>query len=571
MSAHAPGDGARWLPWLLIPVSMLSNPAAAVPWASYFFRDFSIGLVPLKEFAARELAAGRLPSWNPYIHEGTFFTPAFLYPGDVIQALWPSPVFISWLLTLHLPLAALSMYLLSRELGASRRGAFVAGAVFSLGGLAVSSLNLYVNLQTLAWAPAIAASLRRAALLGGRWVVAAALVLGTSLPLLAVEFLGQGVALGLALALLERPRRDGLLRLLTALSLGVGLTALPLSLTLGMLPETARGLGFAAADALEGEIPPVALIQTFVLGLLGPPWSPFEGWWGPFFRSGSPFFLTLYLGPLTLALAAVGFVSLSRPLRLLFLGGVLLSVWFALGSVGGLAPLLQALPGARSFRSPAKAFLFSHLAVALLSGFGFDRLARRSGWGVFGAGCALLGVSAGGLAALLVWAPDTIARWVGLAPDLMAGPRWIVASEAMQAGLLGLAGSIVATAVCWGARLRASLGALLVAAAAVLDLSRAGAGVNPQVPSTFYHLLPDLASRVAEQRDHGRFFTYGIRWSPAFREHLRRRPDRPSRWIFWVNRQMLSPLVNMLDRVESAETPDLLGWVAPVPELLPED
>src|SRR5262245_45807126 len=132
-------DGPRWLPWLLIPISLLSGPAAAFPWGSYFFRDFSITLLPYRLFAAGEWAAFRWPAWNPYLYDGTFLVPA-LYPGDLLHAFWPSPAAVSWLLTLHLPLAAFAAYRLARDLGARRSGACLAGSVYSLGGLAVSSL-----------------------------------------------------------------------------------------------------------------------------------------------------------------------------------------------------------------------------------------------------------------------------------------------------------------------------------------------------------------------------------------------------------------------------------------------
>ena len=43
--------------------------------------------IPLRLLQARELAAGRLPTWNPYVFEGTFLAPE-LYPLDLLHALW---------------------------------------------------------------------------------------------------------------------------------------------------------------------------------------------------------------------------------------------------------------------------------------------------------------------------------------------------------------------------------------------------------------------------------------------------------------------------------------------------
>ena len=131
-----------------------------------------------------------------------------MYPPDLLHALWPSPVFVSWLLTLHLPLAALAAYWLARELGASRPGAFQCGATYALGGLALSCLNLYVFLQALALAPFVVGFLRRAALRGGRQVALAGLVLALAVSTIAVEFVVQAIALGALLGLVAAPDRQ---------------------------------------------------------------------------------------------------------------------------------------------------------------------------------------------------------------------------------------------------------------------------------------------------------------------------------------------------------------------------
>src|SRR5206468_1010739 len=139
----------RALPWLLPLAALLPDLRALRGDLIYRFRDLLIAFYPLRLFAARELRAGRLPAWNPYLHEGTFALPA-LYPADLLLSLHPSPELFSWLLTLHLPLAALAAYALARELGLDRAGAFTAGASYALSGFALSCVNLYVFLQALA-------------------------------------------------------------------------------------------------------------------------------------------------------------------------------------------------------------------------------------------------------------------------------------------------------------------------------------------------------------------------------------------------------------------------------------
>ena len=162
--------------------------------------------------------------------------------------------------------------------------------MFALGGLAQSSLNLYVFLQALALAPLIVLTLRRAALRGGRWIPLAGLALAVGLTTLAVEFVGQAVLLGAALGLASGVRR-GPPRAPAPSSgaLGVGLAGVAVLPLLGLLPETARAAGLAAEVALGHATPPLALLQVLVPNLFGSLADPVQVWWGgAFFPSTCP-------------------------------------------------------------------------------------------------------------------------------------------------------------------------------------------------------------------------------------------------------------------------------------------
>src|SRR5438309_1395025 len=130
-----PRPASRWITSRWAPCSRRSRnptptPSSAWPARSYYFRDFTVTFYPLRLFQARELAAGRWPFWNPYIQEGAFALPAS-YPLDMLHIFWPGPAAVSWLLTLHFPLAAIAAHWLARELGASRKAAAVAGALYA--------------------------------------------------------------------------------------------------------------------------------------------------------------------------------------------------------------------------------------------------------------------------------------------------------------------------------------------------------------------------------------------------------------------------------------------------------
>ncbi|MGD8819246.1 MAG: YfhO family protein [Anaerolineae bacterium] len=103
--------------------------------------DFTSQYYPLRLFAARELAAGRLPTWNPYINAGqpglADIQTGFYYPPNLVVnlglAVLGQPFTIGILsaqVVLHFSLASLFTYLLARQL-ARRAGAQLAAARFS--------------------------------------------------------------------------------------------------------------------------------------------------------------------------------------------------------------------------------------------------------------------------------------------------------------------------------------------------------------------------------------------------------------------------------------------------------
>jgi hypothetical protein len=557
----------RLLACLAAIASLLPDLGAALPLRTYYFRDFSVTFYPLRAFAAREMAAGRWPFWNPYIYEGSFVLP-MLYPLDVLHVLLPGPVAASWLLTLHLPLAAVGAFAVARELRADVAGGFAAGVVYSLGGLALSSLNLYLFLQALAWAPWVVLTLRRAAIRGGRSLVGGGAVLAVALSTLALEFVGQAVVLGVVLGLVESPSLQTARRLLFAIALGAGLAGIPLAVTAGLLSESVRGAGFAPDVALGNAVPLVGLVQVLVPNLFGSLASPVEAWWGgAFFSKGLPYFLSLYLGPVALSLAWVGLpASAPRP-RLVLIGLAAIGLWYALGAAGGLAPLLQRLPFFASLRFPSKALLLPHLVVALLAGLGATRLGAGRDWSRFAVASAVAGAAAFVVALLVGTGGPRLAAWAGIEAVRFPPVASAMAGDALRVGALAGAVLAVALVVARG-RASAGPGLALVLALLVFDLARAGAGMNPQTASSFYAALPEMKALWSAD---GRVFSYGLDHSPAFRAYLARGGPNLGLASFYVNRQILGPYNNVLDETETPEATDLTSFVPRPRELGPED
>jgi len=561
--ARRPDAGPAWLPGLLALACLTPNLGAAWPGLTYYFRDFSLSYYPILDFVGAEVRAGRWPFWNPFLYEGSPLLPAF-YPFELAQLLWPGPASASWLLTLHFPLAALAMYALARDLGACRFGAFAGGAAYSMCGLCLSSLNVQMFLQALAWAPLLVLCLRRSATSGGRWTAGAALCLGLSISTLAVEFVGQALAIGVALALAGRFDRGSVGRLAGAVAVGVGLAALPIALMLGILSGSVRSEAMSANDVLQKPVHPAMLLQLLIPDLAGSVTEPLRYWWGGrFFPHGSPYFMSLYVGPVALCLAAVGVSALPRRARPVLIGIALLGLWYALGTWGGLAPL--AAPVVRFFRFPVKAMFAPGFAIALCAGLGVSRLRSGQGWAALrppALACAVLAIG--------VWLSVTfhsgwLADRLAISPGSELAMRSIVGHEATLAVVFALSCLGLALAVTEG-RVPVDRAAWLLVALLVADLWRGGLGLNRQVAPRFFEALPELAQHE-QQLDGGRFFSFGTDWGPAAMRFREARAPGSELMGFFLGRQVLNPFLNVLDRVELAEGPDRHSLI-PNPSLL---
>lgn len=550
---------------LLVLVSLLPNLRAAWPDQSYFLRDFSLTYYPLRDAIVAGLRDGRWSWWNAYLHEGCAFLP-MLYPLELLQALWPGPAFASWLLTIHFPIAALGAFALSRDLGTGRLGAFVAGAAWGTCGLATTSLDLHWFLQAYALTPFVAMGLRRAIRLGGREVAFAAAAIAVATSTLAVEFVGQALLAGLVLGLADAPgpaqgRRLG--RALHALALGAGAAALPILLVAGILAGSVRGAGLDPALLLQKSLHPLSLFQLVIPDFHGSIREPLRYWWGGrLVPGGSPYFLSLYLGPVALVLAAAG----ARPLRGVpraLVGLFVLGLLYALGPWGGLAPALADLVPV--FRFPVKAMLLPTLAVALLAGRGIERLQRGEGRRSAAASAVALAALVGALLAGVALSGPALAEWLDISPPAEAALRATLRREALEClGLLAALGGLLlihARRPSGGAAWGAALAGLLV-----LDLWHAAVGVNRQVAPSFFAPTPGLREGLGELAG-SRVFTLGVDHSPFVRARLAARPPGIEESSFALAREVLNPYAALLDRVETAEGADRLSFI-PNPSLV---
>ncbi|HSJ57934.1 MAG TPA: YfhO family protein [Anaerolineae bacterium] len=375
--------------------------------------DFTSQYYPLQLFAARELAAGRLPAWDPYINGGqpglADVQTGFFYPPNLLLnlalALLGRPLTVGLLtaqVVFHFSLASLFTYLFVRQrarlagarLPAARFAGTVAAVAFTYAGYLTSfPVQQVTILQTAVWLPLILFFLDRAAHLPHPLSSAAlaGLAFGAALlaghPQTAMYVAYTALAYGLFVTWLSRGARpDGVpavrwygtrlaLLAVVPLATGVAVAAVQLVPTLAFIRESTRaGLGY---EAVSWGFPLAEVTHLLYPGYFG----------------GSPQYVGLL--PPVLAAATCLVPRLRRhAIFWLVVGAVAFFLAFGRHTfVYNVAYLL--LPGFSVVRNQERIIYLFGLAVAVLAGLGslalvqplprpqrigFARLGRAVGW-----------------------------------------------------------------------------------------------------------------------------------------------------------------------------------------------
>ena len=427
-------------------------------------------LYPTYRFAAATLARGELPLWNPTLYGGAPFIAdiqaGFLYlPNLLLFLLKPDfgYVWMQWLAIGHLWWAGLGVYALCRALGIARPAALFAGSAFAFSDpllIHLGNLNLIAVLSWLGWVLAAfhLAQTRRSL----AWAGVAGLLFALAnyaghaqssyyvgMAVIGYWVLGIGDwgqatgdrRLGAGdwdsntsgwkrlISLTKYPISNIQYPLITGL-VAVLLTAPLLLPSLELLPYTAR-VDLAYQENVGYSLAPVpALIGLITPGFFGRGPALHWSFWD---RVELP-----YAGAVALLLAlAVFFRSStfrsstfvkSRTSRLLPWIG--LAIFGLLVALGVYTPvhgwLTQLLPGFDSFRAPARAIVLWVLGVAVLAGYGLDRLTdggRQTADGGSPTQYAIRNTQYaaflkwGGLTLLIVFVPGMYASLLALQPD----------------------------------------------------------------------------------------------------------------------------------------------------------
>ncbi len=352
--------------------------------------DLTLQYYPLRVFAARELAAGRMPLWNSAMYAGqpglADSQMAALYPPSLLTALalgllrrpFTFGVF-ELQVVLHYALAAIAMYVFARRVTRSRFAAWIASLTFTYGGYLIAYPAQQASiLAGDVWLPLVLWALHRAAeppeAVPGRsyrlapgqwaWLAVAAAFMATSIlaghPQTYIYVFYTAAAYWLYVAW----RAPGMRFAARAAGLvvfglfSVALSAVQLLPTLEFTRYSTRAeLGYAFTS---GGFAPHELITLLVPGYFG----------------GSP----LYIGLVTLLLAGIALAMPSRK----FASG---TFWVALAAVALLLSLggssfLYSLfyllaPGFALVRDQERAAFLWSFALAMLAAVGAARLTDR--------------------------------------------------------------------------------------------------------------------------------------------------------------------------------------------------
>jgi hypothetical protein len=387
--AHAPID----LPYHAPPLAAHRAAAGFPERTNGVLSDVSCQNVPFRAAVRRSFGSGEWPLWNPYINAGEVLLGSaqaapFFLPNLLAMPL-PLPNGLTLSAALHYFLAALSAFLLARELGLREGAALFSAATWTYSNFLVFWSGWPIG-SAVGLVPAVLFAIRRAiARAEPRWLLLLAVVFsqmvhaGHPESALHVLVLAGGLAAVELWRLAARARFAALRRLFVAGVVCCGLTAiyaLPVIDALTQASEwehrRAGGRAFRAADPDYARAALLADVLPFVFGFdpvaLAPDRPTF---WGP----GA----SIYAGSVAWPLALLGVgASLRRGSRWWMAAVLLLAFGVLAGAKAPVVyPLLYRLP-VLSWTLNDRLVFVAVLMLALLVGKGVDTLesSRVAAW-----------------------------------------------------------------------------------------------------------------------------------------------------------------------------------------------
>ena len=377
---------------LLVWVLLLHLPLATfqgIPLSDdVFTSDLLDGEWPMRVAIAKSFARGEGTAWNAEIYGGypALAGGAGADPLTLLSFAWlPPTAGLDLFILLALLLIAFGTSRLARELGASRLGAVLAGAVFVQGGVVVSQLRHLGFLAALAWFPwalwALVRAIERhdpadwrptirrlslfAILFGLQWL--------SGFPQIAYVCALMYGAWALALAIRARHPMTLLPAAAGACAAAALVGAVQLLPQLELASLSDRAGGVSAEFALKYAYVPSNALQFLSPYLHGDVSNRTYTGAGIFWET----FGYVGIGTLLLALLALEARRRERSTWLLA-GTAVVAFLLVLGSATPVFPIaFRIVPGMSTFRMPTRFLFLVDFALALLAGLGLSRLEGR--------------------------------------------------------------------------------------------------------------------------------------------------------------------------------------------------
>jgi len=334
---------------------------------------------------------GEIPLWNPELFGGMPFVGAMhgdiFYPTSWLRLMLPTGTAMGLGFLVHYILAGLFVYWLLRLMRVSWTGAVTGGFAYQLSGVVGSYVQpghdgkLFVTALLPLALVGLVLGMRE-----GKPAGYGVLALSIGLALLSPHFQMTYyllIAAGLFALLLTFAESGGRPAQLKVVHLGLALISVAVGFGMGMiqmmpffdyLPYSPRAQGYYGFEGSTSyAIPWSHLPELFLSRFTGT--TPDQTYWGP-----NPIKLhSEYLGLAALALAFLGALDRKRRKTVLWLIGI--GALFLLVCLGSGTPFYRVwwtvMPFVKQTRAPGMALFVVALVVAILVGFGVDRMHRE--------------------------------------------------------------------------------------------------------------------------------------------------------------------------------------------------
>ena len=489
---------ARARGWLLLVLAAAVTPVLGVFTTTriFFVRDLGLFFWSRHLWLRHTIASGALPLWDPHVAAGQSAIAdalnQLLMPITLTVRLLPSDVvsFNLWV-ALPLPIAAAGTWLFARRTHAPAASA-LGTILFVLSGPMVASLNAPNLSWSLAAMPWVLWAMDRAHERpdASRCAVAALAVALQALSGEPVTLAATGVMLAVLTVWAPGARLRRAAVLCVCLGTGLLLAAGQLLPTLVAGVRANRG---ALTTPDFWSLHPLGLFETVMPHVFGNYYEAFLAdmpWMSALNSGREPFYYSLYLGPLTLLLAATGLAT--RPRRTSAWAAI--AIVFTVAAMGAHTPIYplarRLFPALAYFRFPVKYIVISAFAVAMMAADGWAAAQNRASrhrvtnvavWiGIAAAAGAVFAVAAVAVAPASLRVADVLARRVHV-EDAVAAAAYLVHGwpplAARAAGLLLIGSALLALIARHTARSQAVAYVLL--AAACVDLAVVNGDLNP--------------------------------------------------------------------------------------------